>query len=63
MLTCGVVPRRLFGDLSRKRVLRFVQIGAPVLMAPSRLLGRRSEGRCGTNPPEQERIHSGRDSG
>jgi hypothetical protein len=31
-------------------------IGAPVLMAPSRLLGR-SEGRCGTNPPGQERDH------
>jgi hypothetical protein len=28
-------------------------IGAPVLMAPCRLLGSRSEGRCGTNPPDQ----------
>jgi hypothetical protein len=48
--------------LSENECSDFCAVGAPVLMAPSRLLGR-SEGRCGTNPPGQGRDYSDRDSG
>jgi hypothetical protein len=57
----GMAPM-VFGMSRRTDAPMFVQIGAPVLTAPSRLLGR-SEERWALSPPGQERDHSGRDSG